>query len=118
VEICNAGHCYPLVVKAGQIRSIESTGMPLGTYFNAEFQSRKLHLAPGDFLFLYTDGLTEARNAADEEYSEAQLSALVTRESRRAPKALIQACIDDVARFRAGAPKGDDLTIMVLRKSA
>ena len=117
IEICNAGHCYPLVVKGGQIRSIESTGMPLGTYFNAKFQCRKVHLAPGDFLFLYTDGLTEARNAADEEYSEAQLSALVTRESQRAPQALIQVCIDDVVRFRAGAPKADDLTIMVLRKT-
>jgi len=117
IEICNAGHCYPLVVKGGQIRSIESTGMPLGTYFNAEFQVRKLHLGPGDFLFLYTDGLTEARNAADEEYSEAQLSTLVTRESQRAPQALIQACIDDVVRFRSGAPKVDDLTIMVLRKA-
>lgn len=117
IEICNAGHCYPLVVKGGQIRSIESTGMPLGTFFNAEFHCRKLHLAPGDFLFLYTDGLTEARNAADEEYSEAQLSALVTRESRRDPQALIQACIEDVVRFRGGAPKVDDLSIMVLRKS-
>lgn len=117
LEICNAGHCYPLVVKQGQIRSIESTGMPLGTYFHAEFQCRRLHLAQNDFLFLYTDGLTEARNAEDEEYSEAQLSALVTRESYRTPRALIQACIDDVVRFRAGAPRTDDLTIMVLRKS-
>lgn len=117
LEICNAGHCYPLVVKAGQIRSIESTGMPLGTFFNAEYQSRKIQLARGDSLFLYTDGLTEARNPAGEEYSEAQLSALVAKEAQRSPKELIRICIDDHARFRSGAPRVDDLTIMILQKS-
>lgn len=116
LEICNAGHCYPLVVKGGQIRSIESTGMPLGTFFNAEYQSRKIQFARGDSLFLYTDGLTEARNPAGEEYSEAQLSALVAREAQRLPHDLIKVCIDDHAKFRSGSPKVDDLTIMVLRK--
>jgi sigma-B regulation protein RsbU (phosphoserine phosphatase) len=118
VEICNAGHCYPLVVKGGQIRSIESTGMPLGTFFNAEFRSRTLQLSPGDILFLYTDGLTEARNPSDEEYSEAQLTALVTREAYRPPRELINVCVEDVTRFRSNSPKVDDLTIMVLRKSS
>jgi sigma-B regulation protein RsbU (phosphoserine phosphatase) len=118
VEICNAGHCYPLVVKGGQIRSIESTGMPLGTFFNAEYHSRRLQLSPGDILFLYTDGLTEARNPLDEEYSEAQLSALVTREATRPPRELINVCVEDVTRFRSNSPKVDDMTIMVLRKAA
>jgi sigma-B regulation protein RsbU (phosphoserine phosphatase) len=116
LEICNAGHCYPLVVKNGQIRSIESTGMPLGTHFNAEYQARSMHFVNGDTLFLYTDGLTEARNPNDEEYSEAQLSALVARESRRSPEDLIQVSVQDRKKFRSGAPKSDDLTIMVLRK--
>jgi sigma-B regulation protein RsbU (phosphoserine phosphatase) len=117
VEICNAGHCYPLVVKGGQIRSIESTGMPLGTFFNAEYHSRKLQLSRGDVLFLYTDGLTETRNPLDEEYSEAQLSALVTREASRPPRALIDICIEDLTRFRSNSARVDDLTIMVLRKA-
>jgi sigma-B regulation protein RsbU (phosphoserine phosphatase) len=116
LEICNAGHCYPLVVREGQIRSIESTGLPLGTFYNAEFQSRNLHLAENDLLFLYTDGLTEARNPSDEEYSEAQLSALVAREWRQSVKDLIDSCVRDWQKFRAGTPKLDDLTIMILRK--
>lgn len=118
MEICNAGHCYPLLVKGGQIRSIESTGLPLGTFYNADYQSRAMHLSGKDFLFLYTDGLTEARNPADEEYSEAQLSALVARESLRDPNHLIDSCIRSVAEFRSGARKIDDLTIMILRKGS
>ncbi len=116
LEICNAGHCYPLVIKGAQIRSIESTGLPLGTHFNAEYQARSMRFTTDDTLFLYTDGLTEARNPNDEEYSEAQLSALVARESHRAPEQLIKVSVEDWKKFRAGAPKSDDLTIMVLRK--
>jgi sigma-B regulation protein RsbU (phosphoserine phosphatase) len=117
LELCNAGHCYPLVVKRGQIRSIESTGLPLGTFFSAEYQSSKIQMSCDDLLFLYTDGLTECPNENGEEYSEAQLSALVSRESQRAPGELIRACIDDLTRFRAGAPRMDDLTIMIFRKT-
>jgi phosphoserine phosphatase RsbU/P len=116
LEICNAGHCYPLVVKGGQIRSIESTGLPLGTFYNAEYHSRVMRLADNDLLFLYTDGLTEARNPSEEEYSEAQLSALVAREANQPVKGVIDLCVKDWQRFRAGTPKIDDLTIMVLRK--
>ena len=116
LEICNAGHCFPLIVRGNQIRSIESTGLPLGTFYNADYQSKHLHLAEGDFLFLYTDGLTETRNPADEEYSEAQLSALVARELMRPPAELIEVCVRDLFAFRSGAPKSDDLTIMILRK--
>ncbi|HEY6952367.1 MAG TPA: SpoIIE family protein phosphatase [Bacteroidota bacterium] len=116
VEICNAGHCYPLVVRNSQIRSIESMGLPLGTFFHAEYTSRSMQLGRNDLLFLYTDGLTEARNEADEEYSEAQLSALVARESHLGPGELIEACMRDWAAFRSSARKTDDVTIMVLRK--
>ena len=117
VELCNAGHCYPLVVSGGYIRSIESTGLPLGTFFNAEYKAVKLQLSGGDVLFLYTDGLTEAVNERGEEYSEAQLSALVSREGRQEPQKLIKACIDDLTLFRGVTPKADDLTIMVFRKT-
>ncbi len=116
LEICNAGHCFPLIVKGGTIRSIESNGLPLGTFFNAEYHSRATQLADGDFLFLYTDGVTEARNKQEEEYSEAQLSALVSREWNRPPEMLIDSCVKDLQKFRDGTAKNDDLTVMVLRK--
>lgn len=116
IEICNVGHCSPLFVERGEIRSIESTGLPLGLFFNAEFTTRKLRLSRGDRLFLYTDGLTESRNNADSEYSEARLSALVAREHERGTEELASLCLDDLTRFRSGASKTDDLTIMILHR--
>jgi phosphoserine phosphatase RsbU/P len=117
VEICNAGHCFPLVVQDGQIRSIESTGLPIGMFFNGEYETRTVHLSRGDTLFLYTDGLTESRNPSGDEYSEARLSALVAREHHQAPKELVNTTIEDLSRFRSNSPRKDDLTVMVLRRT-
>lgn len=118
IEICNAGHCFPLVVQGREIRSIEATGMPLGLFFNAEFSTRTLKLSPGDRLILYSDGLTEARNPSGDEYSEARLSALVAREHSRAAEELAGLCLEDQRKFRAGISKMDDLTIMVLHRTS
>jgi sigma-B regulation protein RsbU (phosphoserine phosphatase) len=61
MEICNAGHCAPVVLPDGGA-GIEATGLPLGLFAGAEYLVRKLTLAPDQGLLLYTDGLTEARN--------------------------------------------------------
>jgi sigma-B regulation protein RsbU (phosphoserine phosphatase) len=116
VELTNAGHCYPLAVQQGQIRSIESTGLPLGMFFSAEYESRKVHLAPGDTLFLYTDGFTEARSSTQDEYSEARLSALIAREHHRSPEDLIKSALADLTSFRNGIPKIDDITLLALKR--
>ncbi len=116
IELCNAGHCFPLIVQSGQIRSIESTGLPLGMFYTAEYKMRKVQLAKGDFIVLYTDGITESRNQADEEYSEARLSALVAKETMSSPEDLIRKAMEDLLLFREGVPRADDVTIMALRR--
>jgi len=116
IELTNAGHCYPLAVQQGQIRSIESTGLPLGMFFSAEYESRKVHLKAGDTLFLYTDGVTEARSSSHDEYSEARLSALIAQEHHRSPEDLINATLTDLTNFRNGTPKVDDLTLLALKR--
>lgn len=116
IELCNAGHCPPLVVQNGTIRSVERSGLPLGVSFSAKYESVTLTLSADDVLFLYSDGLTETFNPAKEEYSEARLAAFIAKEQSRAPEDLINACLDDLARFRAGTPKSDDLTIMAMKR--
>ncbi len=116
VEMTNAGHCYPLAVQNGQIRSLESTGLPLGMFFSAEYESRKIQLAAGDTLFLYTDGLTEARSSSQDEYSEARLSALIAREHHRSPEDLIKSAMADLTTFRNGTPKIDDITLLAIKR--
>ncbi len=77
VEICNAGHCAPLLVRAGQVTSLESTGVPIGLFCVREYPVSRLRVTSGDALVLYTDGVTEARNGQEEEYGFDRLTALV-----------------------------------------
>jgi sigma-B regulation protein RsbU (phosphoserine phosphatase) len=117
VEICNAGHCVPLVVRASGVTAVESTGLPIGIFGNAEFGSRRFTLAPGESIVLYTDGLSEAQDASREQYGMERLIRTLACCARHTPEEAIAACLADLAEFRAGAPLQDDLTLMVLRRA-
>lgn len=115
VEICNAGHCLPLVVGLAGIRQIEAGGLPLGMFPNARCVVTRKRLAKGESLFLYTDGLTEARDASDGEYGPERLRQRVEEGSTLPPQALIDTCMESVAAFQAGIPSSDDVTVMAMR---
>jgi sigma-B regulation protein RsbU (phosphoserine phosphatase) len=116
VEICNAGHCPPLLVSEGRVTQVDSTGLPVGLVADGEYPSRQFKMERGDSLMLYTDGLSEAFDADGKQYGFNRSSSLVARCNRLAPRDLLAAIFDDLHKFRAGCPPSDDLTIMVLRR--
>ena len=116
VEICNAGHCYPFLVKGNSIERIQSTSLPLGMFCTEQFLTEKIKLAPGDNLFLYSDGLIEARNDSNIQYGEERLAALLGKRGTASPQELINSCLEDLINFQSGTPKTDDLTMMVIRR--
>jgi len=115
VEIHNAGHWPAIVVGGGGVLRIESTGLPLGMFCEAEFSATRLQLEVGDTLFLYTDGLSEARNG-DDEYGVDRVTHLVRQQAARSPADLVAACLDDLRTFVAGAPRLDDLTLLAIKR--
>jgi phosphoserine phosphatase RsbU/P len=117
VELCNAGHCPPLLIQAGQVTRLEATGLPLGLFCESQYSVQTLRLRPGDSLLLYTDGLTEARNVADEEYGEERLSNLAGERHPPQPRPLVDACLDDLSTFLSGTPLKDDLTLMAISRT-
>lgn len=118
VEICNAGHCPPLLVRGANVEPIEATGVPVGLFCVSNFASRSCALDPGDMMVLYTDGITEARNPADEEYGEQRLMTLVRSMASAAPQVIVDTCIAALDTFRAGARRTDDSTVMVIKRRA
>ncbi len=117
VEVCNAGHCPPVVLRAGKTPEIiEASGLPVGMFCGLKYSSQKLELAPGDTLLLYTDGVSEARDRADNEYGAGRLAAVADRGRDLAPHALVSALLEDFTHFRSGEPARDDVTIMVVRR--
>ena len=117
IEICNAGHCPPLRVRGGTITRIESTGLPVGIFHNGQYSVKTMELAGGESLFLYTDGLSEARNTAHAEYGMDKLSNLVAGRHSLSAQALASACLEDLRTFTSGEAKTDDLTIMVIQRT-
>ena len=117
VEICSAGHCPTLLAGKGGITRIESTGMPLGMFSNGQNAVKRIKVAPGDTLFLYTDGVSEMRDPSGGEYGVARLAHFVGERHALAPEALTAACLNDLKTFSAGAPRTDDLTILALRRA-
>jgi sigma-B regulation protein RsbU (phosphoserine phosphatase) len=115
VEIHNAGHWPAIVVGRGGVLRIESTGLPLGMFHEREFSATRVQLETDDTLFLYTDGLSEARNEGDE-YGVDRVMTLVRQQAARQPAELIAACLDDLRAFTDGGQRLDDLTLLAIRR--
>jgi sigma-B regulation protein RsbU (phosphoserine phosphatase) len=117
IELSNAGHCPPIRLGSGTLSGVEPTGFPVGMFGRAPYPLKTLWMEPGESLFFYTDGLTEARNGADEEYGEARLRDVLREHSSQEPRVLAEACMADLRAFRESTPPSDDLTVMILRRT-
>jgi phosphoserine phosphatase RsbU/P len=115
IEVCNAGHPPPFLVRAGEVARLDATGLPIGMFCSGRFTSRIVQLEPGETLLLYTDGLLEAQNATGVEYGIERLAALAASANRQ-PKATVDACLRDLAAFRGAPGADDDLTILAVRR--
>jgi sigma-B regulation protein RsbU (phosphoserine phosphatase) len=118
VEICNAGHLPPLVVCDDQVTALEASGLPVGMFLNEEFSADELFLLPGHSIVLYSDGISEASDHTGAEYGSERLRRLIAGKSRNGASALVSACRDDLAAFRAGTQRADDVTMLVLNRAA
>ena len=115
IEICNAGHCAPILIKGNQVTKIDATGVPIGLFCSSEFGVNKFKLESGDTILLYTDGLSEAVNK-DEEYGEARILKLAESLKSVAPQKIITVFLEDLKLFLSGRLKSDDLTLMVIKR--
>jgi serine phosphatase RsbU (regulator of sigma subunit) len=111
----NAAQCPPMVVRAnGERIELEATGMPVGLMEGAEFTVDSLHLAPGDHVVIYSDGVTEAQNQAREFFGKKRLRDILNAHAGESCSAIHDAIQEGVATFTEGAPQSDDITVVVL----
>ena len=112
----SAGHNTQVGLRAdGRLESLESTGRPLGLLPGGGYEERRIALAEGDGLFLFTDGLVDAENVGGEAFGMGRLEALLIEE-RRSGVARLLARVDEAARAHRGeVDAADDATMVVLR---
>jgi len=113
----NAGHNPPLLVRAkGGFELLAGGGMILGILPMAQYEEVSTKMEPGDTLVLFSDGVTEAVNPADEDFGEQRLGDLVASLRGLSALEIVQAIHAEVARFTQGAPPADDITVVVARR--
>lgn len=116
----NAGHPPPLLRRAnGEIAPLatDQGGLPLGVDPSAYYDQTVVPLAIGDCMVLYTDGITEALNNADEVYGRERLEAQLAA-ARGCPREIGEAIMDDVRRFVGDRPQSDDICLNVVGRVA
>jgi len=118
-RVANAGHPPPLLIRAagGEIAEVGGQGPILGRFRDARFAEQRIPLVPGDRLVLFTDGLPEARNAADEIFGDGRLAACVRQHRGLAAEELCDALLAALGRWIGQRPPlalEDDLTLLVI----
>jgi sigma-B regulation protein RsbU (phosphoserine phosphatase) len=114
----SAGHNPALLARAtGELVRLESTGVPVGMLPNASWREETVSVAPGDLLFVYTDGVTEAVNEKDEEFGLERLSEIVSGGAALPPRELCDQVLAAVADFARGMPQYDDQTLLLVRRT-
>ncbi|MGD9562075.1 MAG: SpoIIE family protein phosphatase [Pyrinomonadaceae bacterium] len=114
IEISNAGHLPPVLIKNGVKGELNHAGLPLGMFCDAEFNVNKVRLSSGDSLLLFSDGVTEARNGDDTEFGTERLFGAINGGQFASPGELITHCVGHVDEFRGDGARHDDLTMLAL----
>jgi sigma-B regulation protein RsbU (phosphoserine phosphatase) len=120
-----AGHELPLIIRAGKGKAkpsseyVESEGLALGMVPNDLFEEVIADCVttfePGDFLVLYTDGITEAADLDDEQFSTDRLAFFAEKSSGKSPKQFNEELLDELQKFAGDALRADDVTLITAR---
>lgn len=89
--------------------------MPIGAFDDFSYQPEHTTMAPGDTLILYTDGLTEAFNAQEQQFGPPRAMQLMARCSGMKPKEIVSHLVNEVKQFAGPTEQSDDLTLLVIR---
>jgi len=117
LEYANAGHLPPYLLRAdGNVQAIDAPHvMPVGAMAETVYGSHTVQLARNDGLFIYSDGVTEATNAAGEQYGEDQLAADLRACGNMHGRVLLDNVLARVRAHCGDAPQTDDVTALMFR---
>lgn len=122
LDYANGGHCPPMLVNAQErtaVRIIEDMSGPLvGAMPGMAYEARQAQLMPGDLCLLYTDGVSEAMNEAQEFFGEARLESILDQHRADGPRAVLDAIYGAVLDYRGNEPQSDDITMLCFMRQS
>lgn len=113
---CSAGHhpAFLIRTKDGSVEQLERTGIPLGVFNGASWEQMSVTMEPGDALVLYTDGITDAQNRAEEFFGLDRLRQVLKNLHGKQAREVHQSVLAEVHTWMGNAPQYDDITLMVM----
>lgn len=116
IQYVNAGHNPPLLVRKGNIHKLDKGGIILGVMktFTPYF-TETVHLEKDDVIILFTDGVTEAKNFNDEEFSDEKLESLSLKLANLPAGEILRGIKNEVQSFAKGTLQSDDITMLVVK---
>jgi sigma-B regulation protein RsbU (phosphoserine phosphatase) len=117
LEYSSGGHDPPYIVRtSGDAEPLELTdGVLLGVEEDFAYQSKKILLQKGETIFLYTDGVTEAKNPDDQLFSDERLQQMLSRFQQKGATDIIHTIRSEIEIFSEGTPQYDDITMLALK---
>jgi serine phosphatase RsbU (regulator of sigma subunit) len=118
LEYSSAGHNPPLWHRSdtGQCHELRVPGIVLGIFQQVALENHQVTIAPGDYLVLYTDGVTEAMNADRAFFDQKRLEATIAANAGGTAQQVLEAIVERVRVFAGDIPPSDDITLMVVRR--
>jgi serine phosphatase RsbU (regulator of sigma subunit) len=111
----NAGHCTPYLIRTnGEMKALETTGLPLGMLAMATYGVEEVQLKPGDKIVAYSDGLTDAANTEGNFFDIGRMKTLILSNARSSCSKLHGDLMQAVDTFTEGAIQSDDITAVVI----
>jgi serine phosphatase RsbU (regulator of sigma subunit)/CHASE2 domain-containing sensor protein len=113
---CNCGHNPPLVLRRGEstFEALRNCGPALAIVDDFSYAPRSITLAPGDVLFLYTDGVTEAEDPQSHQFETARLEQALLEARDQPARGVVEHVVKRVIEFAKGAPQSDDITCVAV----
>ena len=113
---CNVGHNEPLFIANEKISKLDKGGLLLSCFENSEYEEEEIIFEKGSTLVIFSDGITEAMNEAEEEYTDERLEKLLPNNINETSQGIIKNVIDDVKLHVGNYPQSDDITIMIIKR--
>jgi len=118
IRYINAGHNPPLIGRRdGRVEQLASGGFPLGIIPTAEYEIGETYLEPSEALVIYSDGVSEAANLKGEEFGIERLTEVVNKNLHRSASGLRDKIESALSGFTQSAPAGDDITMVIVKKT-
>ncbi len=116
LAFANGGHNQPVLIARDRFGFLEGLSGPMaGAFEDIDYKPLETHLSPGDALFLYTDGVTEAMTPDNQVFSDQRLLDVLSGLKTESSEEIINIVMNSVRDHAAGAAQSDDITMLCIR---